>query len=101
MPAIKSKLVLVKIKCQVASYCGTIMILLLFSLVVVSPVVPKVAATPNATASTTTTAESAKEALTPSTGNYDNDDSVGSPKPTKVLSALVAYGDDSDSDIDT
>ena len=52
----------------------------------------------NATETATVNAESAKEAPTPITGNHDNE---GSPKPTKVLSALVAYGDDSDSDIDT
>ena len=49
----------------------------------------------------TATNESEKEAATPpSTGNHDNESS-GSPKPVKVLSSLVAYGDDSDSDIDT
>ena len=71
-----------------------------FYLFSASPASTKPAATLNATGAATTTAESAKEAPTPSTGNHDND-SVDSPKPTKVLSALVAYGDDSDSDIDT
>lgn len=66
-----------------------------------SPASTKTATAVNATETATVNAESAKEAPTPITGNHDNDSSVGSPKPTKVLSALVAYGDDSDSDIDT
>ena len=72
-----------------------------YILFLASPSSTKTAATPNATETADATADSAKKAPTPSTGNHDNDDSVGSPKPTKVLSALVAYGDDSDSDIDT
>jgi biotin carboxyl carrier protein len=75
--------------------------LYVYVLFLASPVSTKTPAALNTTEKTIATAESAKEAPTPVTGNHDNKDSVGSPKPTKVLSALVAYGDDSDSDIDT
>ena len=77
--------------------------MLLYFLIVASPdsTKPATATLNAAAAATTTTAESAKEAPTPNIGNHDNNDLVDSQRSTKVLSSLVAYGDDSDSDIDT
>lgn len=43
---------------------------------------------------------SAESASGVSSAVANDNDSVGVTKPTKVLSSLVAYGDDSDSDVD-
>ena len=64
------------------------------SLIVASAVPSKTEAT-----LATKTAESATDVA--SSVAHGNKDSVESSKPTKLLSGLVAYGDDSDSDVDT
>ena len=60
------------------------------SIIVASPITSNTEAT-----MATKTAESATDVSTV------NKDSVELSKPTKLLSGLVAYGDDSDSDVDT
>ena len=63
----------------------------MYSFHLASPVLSKTESTV-----ATETAESATGVVA-----HGNKDSKESSKPTKLLSALVAYGDDSDSDADT